>query len=254
MTSRRLLIGLTLAASALLTACAADSPDRTDATDSQTPAEVAAPCTNPEGGVCVGPLTAGQTYATSRFQPQLSYSVPDGGWSNFEDTPGNFLLVPPGNDLPGVNAATSDFIGTYTSVAASRLVGSGECAIELIPEVPASPQGMADWMRQQPELVVTEPVPTDVGGLSGLMVDVRSQPGAVLPSCTDNGNVVSVFVLFSGKSPSSLDHGVVPDMTMRLYLLDYSGGVLAIELSDIDAAPVTADEMSEVAEQFQFGK
>lgn len=73
-------------------------------------------CPNPEGHACLGPIAAG-TYSTSVFRPQITYTVP-AGWSNLEDTPGNFLLVPPGFDLPGVNRGTSDFIGIYASVAA----------------------------------------------------------------------------------------------------------------------------------------
>jgi hypothetical protein len=126
------------------------------------------------------------------------------------------------------------------------------CVMELLPEVPRTPQGMADWMLAQPVLSVTEPADVTVGGLTGLMVDVRTQPGAELPSCTDSGTSVSVFVLFSGVSPSSLDHGVVPDMTMRLYMLDYNGGVLMIEISDIDSAPGDLAGLSAVAEQLQF--
>jgi hypothetical protein len=172
---------------------------------------------------------------------------------NYEDTSGNFLLVPPGNDVNGLGTGASDFIGVYTSVAPSQFTGAETCEVQLVPDVLASPQGMVDWMRQQPVLHVSEPVSTTVGGLSGLMVDVRAQPGAVLPSCLDDGNKVVVFLLFSGKPPSALDHGVTPGMTMRLYMLDYKGGVLLIELSDIDAAPVDMAHLAAVAEQFRFG-
>ena len=76
----------------------------------------AAFCPNSEGGQCLGKLKAG-THKTVVFRPTLTYTVP-AGWTNFEDTPGNFLLVPARGALPGVNAGTSDFIGVYTSVAA----------------------------------------------------------------------------------------------------------------------------------------
>ena len=218
----------------------------------EAPTESAPPCPNYEGGSCLGPLSADRDYTTSIFHPQLTYSVPDPGWFNFEDTPGNFGLLPPGNDLSGVGPNTADFIGVYTSVAPSQFTGAATCEVQLVPGVQASPQGMVDWMRQQPELSVTDAVRTTVGGLAGLMVDVRARPGAVLPSCVDSGNTVTVFLLFSGKSASVLDHGVVPGMTMRLYMLDYEGGILLIELTDIDAAPVDMANLAAVAEKFQF--
>ena len=60
-------------------------------------------------------MTAG-TYATTEFQAGVAYTVPD-GWANYEDLPGNFLLVPPSGTLEGVNAGTSDYIGMYDGIA-----------------------------------------------------------------------------------------------------------------------------------------
>src|SRR6266550_6198677 len=58
-------------------------------------------CPNGNGGKCLGPVEAG-TYSTVEFRPQITYRVPS-GWANYEDLPGNFLLVPPGGNLPGVD-------------------------------------------------------------------------------------------------------------------------------------------------------
>ena len=77
------------------------------------------------------------------------YSVPDPGWLNYEDTPGNFLLVPPGNDVNGLGTGASDFIGVYTSVAPSQFTGAETCEVQPVPDVQASPQGMVDWMRRR---------------------------------------------------------------------------------------------------------
>lgn len=46
---------------------------------------------------------------------------------------------------------------------------------------------------------------------------------------------------------------MTPGMTMRLYMLNYNGGVLLIELSDIDAAHVDMAHLAAVAEQLRFG-
>jgi hypothetical protein len=67
-------------------------------------------------------LTASQTYKTLMFEPELTYRVPAPGWHNWEDIRGNFLLVPPGNDLSGVDAGTADYLGVYTSVAPMRII------------------------------------------------------------------------------------------------------------------------------------
>ena len=63
---------------------------------------------------------------------------------------------------------------------------------------------------------------------------------------------MTVELLFSGVTPSSLDHGVIPRMTMRWYLLRYQSGILAIELDDIHAAPANLASLSAVAERIRF--
>ena len=187
--------------------------------------------------MCLGPLAAGRTYTTDQFTPTLSYAVPAAGWQNFEDTPGNFLLVPPGNDLPGVNAGTADFVGVYTAVSASRFSDLPSCSTSLVPRVSGTAKALAEWIGRRPGLRASKPTPVTVGGLTGVMTDVRARPGARLPTCVDNGTRVTVALLISGVSPSGLDHGIIAGMTMRLYLLDTGSQVLAIELDDIDEAP-----------------
>jgi|tagenome__1003787_1003787.scaffolds.fasta_scaffold20958169_3 hypothetical protein len=209
------------------------------------------PCPNSEGGACLGPLEAGREYTTDVFHPVISYRVPTDGWFNYEDTPGNFLLVPPGSDLPGVNAGTSDFIGVYRAIAPSRFRPGPGCNTSPVPGIAATPDAVAAWIGQQPLLDVTAPAPVEVGGLHGLVVDIRAQP-APLPTCQLGNETIEVVLLFSGVSPSSLDHGVIHDMTMRLYLLDYQDQVLAIEVDDIDAAPADLDSLSSVAEGLSF--
>jgi len=209
-------------------------------------------CPNPEGGLCLGPLQAGTSYTTQTFTPALTYQVTEAHWRNDEDTSGNFLLVPPGNDLPGVNAGTSDFIGVYTSITPSRFTSLRGCTAEPVPHIPTTPTAMAAWLSGQHVIAVSRPVPVAVGGLTGLEVDVRARPGAHLPTCHVNGDTFSVALLFSGVAPSSLDHGVIRGMTMRLYLLSFHHGILAIELDDIDQAPGTVADLSRVAEGFRF--
>ena len=76
----------------------------------------------------------------------------------------------------------------------------------------------------------------------------------LVPTCVDGTNRVTVFLLFIGLAPSSLDHGVIAGMTMRLYLLARGGATLAIEVDDIDRAPVDLARLAAVAESLQFGR
>ena len=231
----------------------ASSDSTSPSTHADQPSSSAAPpdCPNPEGMLCLGALTAGKSYTTQVMSPTITYSVPVNGWFNYEDTSGNFLLVPPGSDLPGVNAGTSDFIGVYTSIGASRFTDPPECPdVEFVPAVPTTPAAMAAWMAAQVQLKVTKPRAASVGGLDGLMLDVRlADPEPEVCSAPD---LASVFLLFSGYSPSSLDHGVIPAMTMRLILLKNGDDLTVIEIDDIDAAPATLASMTTVAKDFVF--
>lgn len=217
-----------------------------------TAATTGASCPNAEGGGCLGPLEPGVRYTTSRFQPALTYTVPDDGWGNYEDLTGNFLLVPPGNSLNGVNAGTSDFLGVYRSVAPSEFVALPACAARPVPGVAATPEAMAGWLAGRAELTVTPPTPVTVGSLSGLVLDVSVARGAAIPTCVDGGVEVTVALLFSGVTPSSLDHGVIFGLAMRLYLLTYADGILAVEVDDIASAPGTLDDYAAVVEGLAF--
>ena len=244
------LVVLLVVAGSTAVACRGGDPARASASPSAAPASSTPPlCRNPtDGSAC-----RTHSYHTQGLAPTLTYRVPTKGWFNEEDLAGNFLLVPPGNDLEGVNAGTSDMIGVYTSVAPSRLTSTGQCDISMVRGVRPTPAAMAAWFSARPNLVVSKPRAVTIDSLRGVSIDLRTRPGARLESCTDSGQKVEVAGLFSGLDPSSLDHGVVPGMTMRLDLLAYRHGVLAIEIDDIDRAPATMQELTAVARQFRFG-
>ena len=209
------------------------------------------PCPNDEGGDCIGPLTAGRSYTTSVFAPAITYSVPTKGWSNFEDLPGNFLLVPPGSDLAGVNRETSDYIGVFQSVQPSVFSNLPSCDTALVPGI-STPRAMVAWLQRQSSLAVTRPSPVTLSGLHGLMIDISPKPGKKLPTCQVEGHTFHDYLVLSGVAPSSFDHGAHAGMTMRLYLLAYHDKILAVELDDVAKAPGNLASLSAVAEQIHF--
>ena len=175
-------------------------------------------CPNPEGGSCLGPITAG-SYRTVVFTPQISYTVPD-GWGNFEDTPGNFLLIPPGGTLAGVNPGTSDYIGIYTGVAAeSQQCDQAKAAPA--PGVGRTPTGIAAYWSRLPAVTMTAPKPATVGGLNGVVVDLvaNKSHNAI---CTDPSSPYGYQPLILGMGPASLEHGLVAGPPYRVYLLTWS--------------------------------
>jgi hypothetical protein len=178
------------------------------------------------------------------FHPAVTYTVP-AGWKNFEDTPGNFLLVPPDGNLAGVNGGTSDFIGIYTSVGPPN-----GCEEGVAPGVLATPAGYRGWATDQPGFRNPGFRHVSVGGLSGLVADLRLARGWSKPCFYSNG--LPVQPMITGLGVSSLDHNVLPGQVTRLYLMNYLGGALAIEVVDIkDAHHLPA--YSKVVRALRFG-
>ena len=203
-------------------------------------------CPNNVGGTCLGDLKAG-TYETTSFTPDLSYTVPADGWANMEDLAGNFLLLPPGSNLAGIDAGTADYLGVYTSVAAP----DGCTDTPLRDGAPTSAQTFAEWLGQQAGLEVSEPQPATIGRYSGVAVDIAAT--GEMPCSDADFHFLPVLV---GVDPSSVSHAVIPGYPLRLYLLDHADGILAIEIADApnggsDSTAWFADA-SDVAEGFKF--
>jgi hypothetical protein len=212
-------------------------------------ASIPPPCTNPEGGVCLNTVKAG-TYTTVTFTPQLTYTVPD-DWQNLEDTPGNFLLVAPGYSLEGVNVGGSDYIGVYTSVKAqNRECDTEEEAGSDQPDVAQTPEAMASEFQKRPGLVTSQAKPVTIGGLSGLVMDLRMAPDWKGTCFYSNGQ--PVVQLIGGVAPSGLDHGLGPGLSMRLYLLKRGDTTLAVEIDDF-ADGAHLDTYSKIVDKFTFG-
>ena len=220
-------------------------PTSTAPAPASSPQPTPAPCPNPEGQACLGRISAG-TYTTTVFTPTLTHTVPQ-GWTNFEDTPGNFLLVPSRGDLPGVNAGTSDYIGVYTSVAAEKTA----CAENIpAPGVADTPAGIARWIGTNPGLRATAPTAVTIGRLHGVVLDITQTKGAGVKCAAFPGpRYVAVMM---GRDPSGLDHGVIPGLRLRLYLLAYGGGALAIEVDDVRGGGTRLAEYSALVRQMRF--
>lgn len=223
-------------------------------TASSSPSSTTSPpaCPNPDGGSCLGPLQAG-TYHTVVFHPQITYAVP-AGWGNYEDTPGNFLLVPPGGSLAGVNAGTSDYLGVYSGVAAEMQECSGEVSA---PGVGTAPGQIAAYWARLPTVKMTAPRPVTVGGLNGIVVDIVANL-AHNALCPDPSSSWGYQPLMVGLGPASLEHGLIKPLSLRMYLLTWlapgqsTSRTVAIEIDDLQGGS-HLNAYSQVSSTFKFG-
>ncbi len=231
-----------------LGACtSADPPGaRPGSTPDRTEQSAASTCPDPHGGVCLGDLEAG-TYSTTSFKPKLQYTVP-AGWANGEDLPGNVLLGRPGD--PQVDVWGGSYIGIYQNVRAAA-----PCSEEAQPGVGTSAAELAAWYRAVPGLEIVGDAPASVGGLSGIALDFRVSD-VWRSTCPLGGEIHAVPIIIGG-GVSELHHTMGSPLEMRLFLLDWKGGNVAIEVTAVRehhslADFLTAAGASDVVHSFAF--
>lgn len=182
------------------------------------------------------------------FSPQIRYILPT-GWGNFEDTQGNFLLIPPGGDLAGVNPGTSDYLGVYSGVAA----GASDCTTDgAAPEVGTTPAKIAAHWAGLSTVTASKPRPVTISGLHGLVVDLA--PNLSAPACKDPSSPYGYQSLLFGVGPASLNHGLIKGLHLRVYLVTApDDSTIAIEIDDVHGGAGIA-AYSKVAEALKFGR
>jgi hypothetical protein len=155
------------------------------------------------------------------FKPAITYTFPE-GWSNLEDLPGNFLL----------QRGDPRYLGIYQNVRAPA-----ECEEMWAEGVSGNVDDLADWYTTHPGLITTEPEQVEVGGLTGVFLDISLDPSWDVTCPYSDGLPVVPFII--GNGTSGLHHVILPGFEERLYLLDWDGGNVAIEVGpegdDLDA-------------------
>jgi len=188
----------------------------------------------------LGLLKAG-THTAATFQPALTFTVPD-GWSNFEDTAGNFKLVPPGSTIVDWLVQTTDYVGVYASIGPDEPCAGPSLRL-------SGSAAMAAYLARQPALSTTPTRPVSVGRLSGVVLDIHLRKGWKT-SCFATGEPVA-FVI-SGLPPSEFDEGITSSIAERLYLLDDGGPVVGILVYDLSGGGHLSDYDTVVA-SLRFG-
>jgi hypothetical protein len=199
-------------------------------------------------GDCLGRIPAG-TYTTVQFQPPITYTVPTGGWFNSEDLAGLFTLIPPGFGLggPDGNEAAGDYIGIATSVVAAN----ADCTESEQPGVGHIAAALAAEFTHRAGLTTTTPTPVSVGGLQGVVLDIRMADGWTQTCFYSQGE--PDVPLFLGVGPSrGLGTSIGSGSMMRLYLLDLPDSTLAIQIWDTSGG-THLDAYSAIVDELHFG-
>ena len=90
------------------------------------------------------------------------------------------------------------------------------------------------WFRGQPGFEPFTAKPASVGGLAGLVVDLRMRRGWTKTCPWSHGFPAQQVLTGLDPSPEQMNHSLLPQPTvMRLYLLHYKGGTLGVEIDEV---------------------
>jgi hypothetical protein len=166
------------------------------------------------------------------------------GWQNMEDLDANLELLPPHSALAQIDAGTADYIGVYRDVTLED-----GCATGPVRGLDDTPTAMMQHLERRPDLMVSELHTVRVGGLAGLVADLRQRPTWHRNCPYSDGRPLSSVLV--GIADHGLDHPIIPRQTMRLYLLTFHGAVIAVEVEDVHSAGHLA-AYSQIVSSFRF--
>ncbi len=204
---------------------------------------------------CIGTVDAG-TYESQFLDPfvapgdewtprfgALTYTVP-GGWVNRGDWPAEFALAPAGAPATTHVTIVSDV------VVASR---ADNCSEEQDPDAGTTAEEIVAALSR-PGVTVSTPVPVDIGGLSGLRVDLALDDSWTTP-CPWSEDRPYAMLFVDRPAEEGFAWGLDGDLQMRTYLLNVEEDrAILIDIESASEADHAAfvDEATAVVESFVF--
>ena len=190
----------------LVTACGGD--------DKPSAATAAKATVTPYPSIDLGDLENGASYASRKFKPELTLTIPqEGNWNAAGADNADHVELEP-EPVPPVSSSGISF-HHMTRVFPPDKGG-------VIPgDAVAGPADFAAWLTSHPHLRTTKPKPVEALGLKGVLIDVRvksSQPRKYKDCGKVEGECVVMFI-------GSVEPLVYGSKTFgRFYVLDQPGG------------------------------
>jgi hypothetical protein len=183
------------------------------------------------------PTTAFAPYGDTNRPGQLSFAVPE-GWTLLGDDARGLVLVmdrsDPANPSPGVLVV---YVMAQPALAADFEPGAECVAFTEEPGVGHDRDALVQAIRAHPDLVVSRPVPVDIGGHAGVQLDLQVAPTRTRSCTSPSGPVAAVPILHSEGSDRGPDAGLRAGSWLRVILVDLGGGrTMAIVIAPADDA------------------
>ena len=192
---------------------------------------------------CEGPLEPGE-YRWTFSEPAIDFEIRSSGWT--------WLFGGGGLHLIADETSHPSHEGLYLPDGIYFLhdptIASQDCEEASEPGVGRSVGDLVGWLESAPGLTVTEPTPVSVGGLVGTQLDITIDP-AWTRTCFFSEGLPAVPLLFNGAAPiGGYSWAIVPDQSLRWFILDSEDGVLIVNLED-DPGGLPHDELIQTGGQ-----
>lgn len=171
---------------------------------------------------CEAPLEPGR-YRATFYGRTLDFEIPSTGWIWHYFY--NFRFI--ADETPTEGLYTSDSINFLPEPRVARR----DCVEAADRSVGDSVDDIVSWLEDAPGLVVSEPIPVDVGGLDGFQLDLEIDP-AWKRTCFFSEGLPAVPLIVHRARWGAYHMAMVPDMSMRWYVLHTEDGVLIIDIDD----------------------
>ena len=229
--SRGSLIGITLFVMILMASCSdggvagpSTGPDGGGASVSVPPVHILDDC--PELP-CQGSLEPGEyrwEYRSTPNEPTITFTIPSPGWTWYYS--GGFRIV--ADDFATVEGL---YIPDGIYFLRDPTIAARDCEESSEPGVGRSVSDLVAWLENAPGLIVSEPAPVTVGGLEGMQLDIELDP-AWERTYFFNEKLPTVPLLFSGAEFGGYHWAIVPEQSLRWFILDSQDGALIVAMED----------------------
>jgi hypothetical protein len=183
-------------------------------------------------GACLGSLEAG-TYSTSRFAPQMQYTVPP-GWVNTQDTRGQVDL----SYTAGGEYTYPDGIKFHDGISIFRRpVAESATSVAPLPGIGMTAGDLATWLDGHVDLNASSLGPVTIGGASGYRIELALPETRTSPDhcTTDHGEPRCESLFMGDDSSADFGFGLVGPESVVVYLVDApSGDTVMIVIDDVD--------------------
>ena len=197
--------------------------------------------------VCEAPLEPGR-YRATFYGRTLDFEIPSSGWIWHYFY--NFRFI--ADDTPVEGLVTSDSVNFLDHPR----VATRDCEQSADRRVGHSVQDLVSWLEGARGLIVSEPMPVNVGGLDGFRLDLEIDP-AWKRTCFFSEGAPAVPLVVHEAKWGAYHLAMLPGSAMRWYVLDAGDDVLIV---DIDDGPLnlSRDEVfatgTDIVESFAFSK